>query len=156
MEAMPTTANPRHTASRAIKALPAAIYDAFVHREALERWLPPEGATGAIHAFEPRAGGRFSMTLTFASAPGKSSVDTDVVEGRFVELQPGRRIVQVVEFASPDPDFAGAMTMTWTFTATPDGSFVTIVAEDVPLGVSQADHESGMASTLENLARFVE
>jgi uncharacterized protein YndB with AHSA1/START domain len=96
------------------------------------------------------------MTLTFASAPGKSSVDTDVVEGRFVELQPGRRIVQVVEFASPDPDFAGAMTMTWTFTATPDGSFVTIVAEDVPLGVSQADHESGMASTLENLARFVE
>jgi len=153
---MPTTADRRHTASRAIKASPDAIYDAFVRRESLERWLPPEGATGDIYVFEPRDGGRFCMRLTFASAPGKSSANTDVVEGRFVELQPGRKVVQVIAFASPDPDFAGEMTMTWSLAATPDGALVTIVAEDVPSGISRADHEVGMASTLANLARFLE
>jgi hypothetical protein len=36
------------------------------------------------------------------------------------------------------------------------GTEVRIVAEDVPPGVSKQDHATGMLSTLDNLARFVE
>lgn len=146
----------RHRASRLIKAAPGAIYGAFVRPEDLAVWLPPEGATGKIEQFEPCPGGRFKMVLTFSAAIGKSSPNSDVVEGRFLELVPGVRIVQAVEFASDRPEFAGTMTMTWELSPTADGAVVTIVAEDVPPGISRADHELGMASTLANLARFVE
>ncbi len=46
------------------------------------------------------------MTLTYAEAPasgGKSGVDSDVVEGRFVEIAPDDRVVQAIDFQSDDP-----------------------------------------------------
>jgi uncharacterized protein YndB with AHSA1/START domain len=146
----------RHTSFRLIKATPDVIYNAFVTPENLAAWLPPEGARGEIEHFDPRQGGRFKIILTFSATPGKSSRHSDVVEGRFLQLLPGKRIVQAVEFVSDRLEFAGTMTMNWSLSTTPDGTLVTVVAEDVPIGISRADHELGMASTLENLARFVE
>jgi len=146
----------RDTASRFIKALPRAIYGAFVTREAVAKWLPPQGATMEVQTFEPRVGGRFQMTLTFAGTSGKSTANTDVVVGRFVELVPPQRIVQAIEFDSPDPAFAGTMTMRWVLGATAGGTIVTVTAENVPSGISRADHEKGMASSLANLAAYVE
>ena len=144
----------RHTASLLVPATPQAAYDAFVQPERLVKWLPPAGATGRILAFEPHPGGRFEMTLTFDAVPGKSSGNTDVVDARFLELLPGRRIVLAVSFPSPDPAFAGIMKMTWSFDPEGEGARVTIVADDVPAGISRADHEVGLRSTLENLRRF--
>lgn len=146
----------RDTASRLIKASPRAIYEAFVSREAVAKWLPPQGATMEVQTFEPWAGGRFQMTLTFAGIPGKSTANTDVVVGRFVELVPPQRIVQAFEFDSPDPAFAGTMTMRWALDASVGGTVVTVTAENVPAGISQADHEKGMGSSLANLAAYVE
>ena len=146
----------RDRASRLIKASPRAIYEAFVTGEAVAKWLPPHGATMEVQTFEPRAGGRFRMTLTFAGTPGKSTADTDVVVGRFVELVPPQRIVQAFEFDSPDPAFAGTMTMRWALDAAVGGTMVTVTAENVPSGISQADHQKGMASSLANLAAYVE
>lgn len=146
----------RDTASRLIKASPRAIYEAFVSREAVAKWLPPQGATMEVPTFEPWAGGRFQMTLTFAGIPGKSTANTDVVVGRFVELVPPQRIVQAFEFDSPDPAFAGTMTMRWALDASVGGTVVTVTAENVPAGISQADHEKGMGSSLANLAAYVE
>lgn len=146
----------RDAASRYIKASASAIYDAFVVREAVAQWLPPDGATMEIQVFEPRVGGRFRMTLTFASAPGKSTSNTDVVAGHFVELVPQQRIVQAFVFDSPDPAFAGMMTMRWVLEVVEDGTVVTVVADNVPRGISQADHEIGMNSSLAHLAAYVE
>lgn len=146
----------RHTAARRMGSTPDAIYAAFLDRDAPSRWLPPEGATGHVDILEPRVGGRFRMTLTFQAATGKSSENTDVVDGRFVDLVPGKRIVQAFEFVSDDPAFAGKMTMNWSFVTTAGGTNVTVVADDVPAGISKADHEEGLASTLANLAAFVE
>ncbi|AIV47766.1 hypothetical protein X899_2948 [Burkholderia pseudomallei TSV 25] len=146
----------RDTASRRIQASPAAVYAAFVTPEAVAQWLPPDGATMQIQVFEPRAGGRFRMTLTFASAPGKSTSNTDVVVGCFVELVPQQRIVQAFEFDSPDPAFAGTMTMRWDLEAVSGDTVVTVVAENVPPGISHADHEVGMNSSLAHLATYVE
>ena len=144
------------SASRLIKAPPEAIYAAFVTREAVSKWLAPEGATLEVQAFEPQIGGQFRMTLTFAATPGKSTADTDVVVGRFVDLAPAERIVQAFEFDSADPAFAGTMTMTWTLLAVAHGTEVVVTARDVPPGISQSDHEAGMQSSLANLAAFVE
>lgn len=148
------------TASRKIKASSQAIYEAFIEPESLVMWLPPTGATGLIGVFEPREGGRFEMTLTFTgeelAGRGKSTSNTDIVRGRFFELVPGQRIVLSIDFVSDDPKFSGTMTMTWYLETTKDGAKVTIVAEDVPMGIEHEEHEAGMASSLANLATFVE
>lgn len=145
----------RHAATRFVPAPPEVVYEAFVRPERLVRWLPPQGATGQVDVFEPRAGGRIRITLRFASAPGKSGDHTDVVEGLFVELSPGERIVQAFSFQSDAPEFAGVMTMRWAFARQDGGTRVTVTAEDVPRGIAREDHEKGMASSLENLAAFV-
>jgi hypothetical protein len=58
-----------------------------------------------------------------------------------VDIVPGERVVQAVDFVSDDPAYAGTMT---------------IVAEDVPDGISTEDHAAGLASSLANLAAYVE
>jgi uncharacterized protein YndB with AHSA1/START domain len=145
-------------ASRVINAAPEAIYAAFVDPHVLIRWLPPAGMTGAIERFEPWNGGTYRITLTYreARAHAKSSDQSDVVEGRFLELVPAKRIVQLVTFESQDPAFGGEMTMTWNLEGVPGGTKVEIRAENVPAGIRPEDHAAGMASTLSNLASFVE
>jgi Activator of Hsp90 ATPase homolog 1-like protein len=73
-----------------------------------------------------------------------------------VRLQPDELIVLDVEFASDRPEFAGTMTITWSLSAKADCTDVSVVAERVPAGISRADHELGMSSTLAKLAAFVE
>jgi uncharacterized protein YndB with AHSA1/START domain len=99
------------------------------------------------------------MVLTYSDvsgAPGKASVDSDIVEARFVDIVPGERLVQTVDFVSDDPAYAGTMTMTWEVTAVDAGTRVDIIAEDVPDGISTEDHAAGLASSLTNLAAYVE
>ncbi len=147
------------SASRLIAASAEAAYAAFVDAEALTAWLPPDGMSGRFENFDARPGGRYRLVLTYADAaagPGKATPDSDVVEGRFLDLVPGRRVVQSVDFVSDDPAFAGTMVMTWTATPVDDQTLVEIRAENVPRGISAEDHAVGLASSLANLAAFLE
>ena len=149
----------RDSASRVVAASPSEVYAALGDRAALEAWLPPEGMTGRFEQFDPRPGGSYRLVLTYvdaADAAGKTTADSDIVEARFIELAEGERVVQAAEFVSDDPAFAGTMTMTWQVTAVDDGTRVDITAENVPEGISAEDHAAGLASSLANLARYVE
>jgi uncharacterized protein YndB with AHSA1/START domain len=146
-------------ASIRIVASPERLYGVFIDSSALVRWLPPKGAHGIIDAFEPWPGGVFRMTLVFdaaaSSTEGKTTSNTDVVNGKFIELLPDERISLAIEFVSNDPSFAGTMTMTWNFVPENGSTLVTVTAVDVPPGIRPADHEIGMASSLANLATYV-
>lgn len=147
------------TASRLVKASPGAIYNVFVDPGALARWLPPQGMRARIERFEPHPGGSYRMVLTYddpAKARGKATADSDIVEGRFIALEPGERIVWEIAFVSDDPALAGTMTMSWRFKEVRDGTEVNILCENVPAGIGKADHDAGLRSSLENLARFIE
>ena len=148
------------SASIVIRATPRSIYRAFTDSDAWVQWLPPSGMTGRIDAFDLREGGAYRMTLVYLeadrSAPGKTSDDTDVVQGTFVKLVPDERVVQRIEFESDDPAYAGVMTMTWLLEEVPEGTKASIVCENVPEGIRQEDHDAGLRSTLSNLAVFVE
>jgi uncharacterized protein YndB with AHSA1/START domain len=147
-------------AQRLIKASPEKIYQAFVEPSSLMAWLPPGDMTGKLLEFDAREGGRYRIELRYAdSTPetaGKTTGRTDVSQGHFIEMVPGRRIKQSVEFESTDAAFAGEMIMTWSFDQAPDGTLVTVVAENVPTGITPEDHNAGMQSSLENLAHLVE
>ena len=87
--------------------------------------------------------------------PWKATAESDVVEARFVDIVPGRRVVQAVDFVSNDPIYAGTMTMTWEVTPVDAGTCVEIRADDVPDGISAEDHAAGLASSLANLASYL-
>jgi uncharacterized protein YndB with AHSA1/START domain len=142
-----------------IAAPTGRIYAALVDPEALTAWLPPPGMTGVFERFDARPGGSYRLVLTYTDASasrGKATPDTDVVESRFVELVPGVRVVQAVEFVSDDPAYTGTMTMTWELAEVDGGTRVEIVAEAVPDGVAAEDHAAGLAASLVNLEAYLE
>lgn len=146
-------------ASRMIAAPPRRVWAALVDPGALVAWLPPGDMTGRFERFDARPGGSYRMVLTYSDAsgaPGKASPDSDIVEARIVDIVPGERLVQAVDFLSDDPDYAGTMLMTWEIAAAGQGTRVDIVAEDVPDGISAEDHATGLASSLSKLAAYVE
>lgn len=98
------------------------------------------------------------MVLTYADPSvvrGKATADSDVVEVRFIDIVPGVRVVQAVDFVSDDPAYAGTMTMTWEVAGVDGGTRIDITAVDVPDGISPEDHPSGLTSSLSNLADYV-
>jgi uncharacterized protein YndB with AHSA1/START domain len=147
------------TASRVIAAPPDRVFAALVDPETLTAWLPPDGMSGKFERFDARPGGSYRLVLTYADASGahgKATADSDIVEARFVDVVPGVRVVQAVDFVSYDPTHTGTMTMTWQVTAVDAGTRVDIRADDVPAGISAKDHAAGLASSLANLATYVE
>ncbi|MCD0446895.1 SRPBCC family protein [Glycomyces sp. A-F 0318] len=144
-------------ASRDIAVPTERAYAALVDPDALIQWLPPEGMSGYFEWFDAGPGGSYRLVLTYAEGTGgKSTADSDVVDARFVGLDPGERVVQEIDFVSDDPDFTGTMTMNWSVAPVGDGSRVEITATDVPVGITPEDHAAGLASSLANLAAYLE
>jgi uncharacterized protein YndB with AHSA1/START domain len=146
-------------ASRVIAAPIERVYAALVDPKALVVWLPPKGMTGRFERFDARPGGSYRMVLTYAdpsTGRGKATADSDFVEARFLDIVPGGRVVQAVDFVSDDPNYAGTMMMTWEVTPHENGTEVAIRAENVPRGISAEDHAAGLASSLANLAAYLE
>jgi len=149
----------RDMASLIVKADPDIIWRAFADPESLMAWLPPGRMTGRALEYDFREGGRYRIELTYdesaGSSAGKTTARTDISTGRFLSLDPGQCVVQTVEFESDDASFAGEMLMTWSFEPVIGGTRVTITADNVPPGISRADHDAGLRGSLENLAKYL-
>ena len=143
-----------------IQAPRATIYRALIDPALVRQWLAPEGMRSEIHAFEPREGGEFHMSLTYATergfGTGKSSANTDTFRGRFLTLRQDECVKFSGTFEAADPALSGEMTLTFTLQDVPGGAEVTCITENIPEGVSLEDNETGSCSSLENLKRLFE
>jgi uncharacterized protein YndB with AHSA1/START domain len=143
-------------ASRVIRAQPEELYAAFLDPTALVDWLPPAEMMGEIHEFDARVGGGYRMSLFYPPGErafrGKMSGSEDMVNVRFVELAPPRRIVEAVSFVTTDPAFFGEMTMIATFEEVSGGTEVELVLKNLPPGLRAEDNEAGSRLSLEQLA----
>ncbi|NUS53737.1 MAG: polyketide cyclase [Streptomycetaceae bacterium] len=145
--------------SRRIQASAETVYQALLDPAAVALWRVPDGMTSEVHEFEPREGGRFRVSLTYDApdAQGKTVANTDTYHGRFTRLADGEEVVEVVEFETPDPLLAGAITMTTTLHPVDDGTTdVTITHTDMPDAIPAADNELGTRMALDKLAAWVE
>ncbi|WP_306330285.1 SRPBCC family protein [Streptomyces venezuelae] len=144
--------------TRHVDAPPHAVYRALVDPDDIARWRVPYGMSCEVHEFEAREGGAFRISLRYETdaGTGKSGVRTDTYHGRFVELLPDERVVEVTEFETADPRLQGPMTLTTTLIALEGGTEVLVVHEGVPEGVSAADNETGTRMALDRLAALVE
>jgi uncharacterized protein YndB with AHSA1/START domain len=136
----------------------ARVYRALLDAQAVARWMVPDGMTSRVHAFDPRPGGSFRISLT-RDAPtgaGKTTAHTDTFHGRFVELVPGERLVEVVEFETADPAMQGEMTIAIALADAGGGTDVLWIHDGLPPGLSPADNELGSRMALAKLAALVE
>lgn len=99
--------------SRHVKAARATVYAALIDARAIARWKVPTSMTCHMHSFEAREGGRFRISLTYEvpTAAGQTTAQTDSYRGRFVELVPNERVVEMDEFGTTDPTLRGEMTI---------------------------------------------
>jgi uncharacterized protein YndB with AHSA1/START domain len=146
--------------SKIIQAPRQVVYQACLDPDAVAKWRVPDNMQGHMHVFDAREGGTFRMSLTYLHpqhpAGGKTSADTDTFQGRFIEWVPSEKIVEVIEFESQDPNFAGEMKITTTFADTAQGTEVTILCQGIPPGVRPEDNELGSKQSLQKLAALVE
>jgi len=142
-------------AKRAIPASPEEIFSCFCDSDTLLQWLPPKGMIGRAHEYDFRQGGFYRIELEYPKGDlgrGKTTGQSDISKGCFVEIVANRKIRQTVEFEGSD---LMTMMMTWTFYPVKDGTSVTVTAENVPSDISAEDHQEGMTSSLDNLAAFL-
>jgi uncharacterized protein (DUF1810 family)/uncharacterized protein YndB with AHSA1/START domain len=141
-----------------INAGPAAVYRALLTPRAVAQWRAPDDMTCEVHEFEGREGGAFRVSLTYDSSEGigKSSPHTDTYHGHFARLVPDQLVVEVLEFETSDPVWAGEMTVTTTLAEADGGTDVLVVHEGVPDAVPRQDNDAGTRMALAKLARLVE
>ncbi|MFI5429063.1 SRPBCC domain-containing protein [Aeromicrobium sp. UC242_57] len=145
-------------ASLLIHADHTTVFAALTDPDALLAWLPPQGMHGRFEQFDLRPGGSYRLALTYedaAGSPGKTSVDTDVMDVRITQVVQDECLVQEVVFAADDPAFQGVMQMEWNVRCVDDGTEVELVAKNVPRGIRAHEHAEGMTSSLANLAAFL-
>lgn len=141
-----------------IRAPRVDVYTTLLSAQAVGHWLVPDGMTCHVHAFEPRVGGYFRISLTYNSPAeqGKSSAHTDTYHGTFVELIPNRKVVQIMEFETDDPRMQGEMRVTYEITDNADGTLLHALHDSVPEGISPADNETGWRMSLAKLKHLLE
>jgi uncharacterized protein YndB with AHSA1/START domain len=144
--------------SRHLNAPRATVYRALLDARAVATWMVPAGMTSRVRAFDAREGGSFRISLTYdgATGTGKTTARTDTFHGRFVTLVPNERVVEVVEFETPDPALRGEMTITITLADAGGGTDLLAVHDGLPPGLSAADNELGWRMSLAKLAALVE
>jgi uncharacterized protein YndB with AHSA1/START domain len=144
--------------TRHINAPRAAVYRALLDPASVASWMVPTGMTSQVHAFNPREGGAFRISLTYdaPTGTGKTTAQTDTHHGRFVKLVPDEQVVQLVEFETDDPAMRGEMTITITLADAVGGTELVAEHDAVPPGVSAEDNEAGWRSSLAKLAALVE
>lgn len=141
-----------------VKAPRAKVYRALLDARAVSTWMVPDDMTSHVHAFDPREGGAFRISLTYdaPTGTGKTTAQTDTYHGRFVKLVPDEQVVEVLEFETSDPAMRGEMTVTFSLADAEGGTEVLAVHDGLPSGLSAADNETGWRMSLAKLAALVE
>jgi uncharacterized protein YndB with AHSA1/START domain len=142
-------------AHRHLNAPRSRVYAALIDPEDIVRWKVPRSMTCELHEFDGESF-RISLTYDAPDRAGKTTAHTDTYHGRFAELVPDEKVVEVDEFETDDPDLAGPMTITITLADADGGTDLDAVHEGLPDGVAPEDNEAGWHESLDRLAELVE
>ena len=141
-----------------IQAPRAKVYAALLDPAAIAAWKVPDQMTCTVEAFDARVGGDFCITLAYdlPTGNGKTTPERDTYQGRFLELVPNERVVELHTFVTDDAALQGQMTVTFTLEDAGTGTFLSAIHDGLPPGLSPEDNEVGWAMALRKLAAYLE
>lgn len=134
---------------RVVRAPAERVYRAFLDPDAMVKWLPPHGFTAKVHHLEAKVGGTYKMSFT-----NFGTGDAHAFGGKYLELEPGRRIRHTDAF--DDPNLPGGMVVTVDFKQVSCGTELTITQEGVPEVIPTEACYLGWQESLTLLAQLVE
>nr|WP_315400810.1 SRPBCC family protein [uncultured Duganella sp.] len=134
---------------RVLKATPDRVYRAFLHPDAMAKWLPPFGFTAKVHEMDARVGGTYRMSFT-----NFTTGDSHSFGGEYLELVPNERLRYTAAF--DDPNLPGRMQTTVTLRAVFCGVELTVVQEGIPAVIPAEACYLGWQESLVLLAQLVE
>lgn len=134
---------------RVLATSPDKIYRAFIEADALAKWLPPNGFTCSVHAFDGKVGGKFHMSFR-----NFTTGNNHAFGGEYLELIPGERVRYTDRF--DDPNLPGEMTVTVILKKVSVGTEVEITQAGVPDVIPLEACYLGWQESLRNLAKLVE
>lgn len=134
---------------RVLTAKPEKIYRAFLDRDAMAKWLPPNGYTCSVHHMDAKVGGTYKMSFTNFTTQKSMSFG-----GEFRELVENERLRYTDNF--DDPNLSGEIQVTVILKKVSLGTEVTIVQEGLPTVIPLEACYVGWQQSLNNLAKLVE
>ena len=143
---MPTSSVRLH---RVLRAPPQRIYRAFLHADAVTKWLPPYGFTCTVHQLDGHVGGSFKMSFT-----NFSSGNTHSFGGEYRELVPGEKLRYSDKF--DDPNMPGEMETTVSLRAVSCGTEIEVSQTGIPAMIPLEMCYLGWQESLAQLALLVE
>jgi uncharacterized protein YndB with AHSA1/START domain len=134
---------------RVLRATPERVYRASLERDAIAKWLPPNGFTCKVHHMDATIGGTYQMSFTnFTSGHGHS------FGGEYLELNPHQRIRYTIRF--DDPNMPGEMQTTISIVPVSCGVELNITQEGIPAVIPAEACYLGWQESLTLLAQLVE
>ena len=143
---MPTSSVRLH---RVLRAPPQRIYRAFLHADAVAKWLPPYGFTCTVHQLDGHVGGSFKMSFT-----NFSSGNTHSFGGEYRELVLGEKLRYSDKF--DDPNMPGEMETTVSLRAVSCGTEIEVSQTGIPAMIPLEMCYLGWQESLAQLALLVE
>ena len=143
---MPTNTVHLH---RVLTAKPEKIYRAFLDRDAMAKWLPPNGYTCSVHHMDAKVGGTYKMSFTNFTTEKSISFG-----GEFRELVENERLRYTDNF--DDPNLTGEIQVTVILKNVSLGTEMSIVQEGLPAVIPLEACYVGWQQSLNNLAKLVE
>ena len=134
---------------RVLTAKPEKIYRAFLDRDAMAKWLPPNGYTCSVHHMDAKVGGTYKMSFTNFTTQKSMSFG-----GEYRELVENERLRYTDDF--DDPNLSGEIQVTVVLKKVSLGTEMTIVQEGLPTVIPLEACYVGWQQSLNNLAKLVE
>jgi uncharacterized protein YndB with AHSA1/START domain len=134
---------------RVLTAKPEKIYRAFLDRDAMAKWLPPNGYTCSVHHMDAKVGGTYKMSFTNFTTQKSMSFG-----GEYRELVENERLRYTDNF--DDPNLSGEIQVTVTLKRVSLGTEMTIVQEGLPTVIPLEACYVGWQQSLNNLGKLVE
>jgi uncharacterized protein YndB with AHSA1/START domain len=134
---------------RVLRATPERVYRAFLDRDAMAKWLPPNGFTGKVHHIDARVGGSYRMSFT-----NFSTGQSHTFGGEYLELVPHERLRYTDRF--DDANLPGEMKTTITLAKVSCGTELNVVQEGIPEAIPTEACYLGWQESLTLLAMLVE
>ena len=134
---------------RVLRAPPERVYRAFLNADAMAKWLPPNGFTGAVHHMDAKVGGTFRMSFT-----NFTTGQSHAFGGEYLELVPHERIRYTDKFE--DPNLPGVMQATILLKAVAGGTNLNVTQEGIPDVIPLEACYLGWQESLVLLAKLVE
>ena len=134
---------------RVLTAKPEKIYRAFLDRDAMAKWLPPNGYTCSVHHMDAKVGGTYKMSFTNFTTQKSMSFG-----GEYRELVENECLRYTDNF--DDPNLSGEIQVTVILKKVSLGTEMTIVQEGLPTVIPLEACYVGWQQSLNNLAKLVE